>query len=188
VAIHGDKSQSRRQAVMREFNSQRPPVLVATDLAARGLDFTDVSHVINYDMPDAPETYVHRIGRTARAGNSGHAVTFCGHDERQRLRMIEKLTGQVVTVETVHGERPVGPASGNHAPPSPTMPNDSNTALADSNGGQPSQPRPKHRARRGARPPQGGAPGGPGGSKRRKFSKPGGGQKKRRPPATSSGN
>lgn len=99
IAIHGDKSQAKRRAVMLEFNSKRPPVLVATDLAARGLDFSDISHVINYDMPDAPETYVHRIGRTARAGASGQAVSFCGRDERKNLRMIEKLTGQAVAVE-----------------------------------------------------------------------------------------
>ncbi len=80
MAIHGNKSQARRQAVIREFGSNRPPVLVATDLAARGLDFSDVSHVINYDLPDCPETYVHRIGRTARAGASGKAVSFCGRD------------------------------------------------------------------------------------------------------------
>lgn len=103
VSIHGDKSQAKRRAAMREFNSKQPPVLVATDLAARGLDFSDVSHVINYDMPDAPETYVHRIGRTARAGASGQAVSFCGRDERQRLRMIERLTGQAVPVEQLPG-------------------------------------------------------------------------------------
>ncbi|MDA1050298.1 MAG: DEAD/DEAH box helicase [Planctomycetota bacterium] len=99
VAIHGDKSQAKRDAVIREFGSKRPPVLVATDLAARGLDFTDVSHVINYDLPDTPEVYVHRIGRTARAGASGQAVSFCDSDERRQLRMIEKLTGQAVPVE-----------------------------------------------------------------------------------------
>jgi ATP-dependent RNA helicase RhlE len=99
IAIHGDKSQSMRQAAIRDFNSKRPPVLVATDLAARGLDFSDVSHVINFDMPDAPETYIHRIGRTARAGASGQAVSFCGHDERKLLRMIERLIGRTVSVE-----------------------------------------------------------------------------------------
>jgi ATP-dependent RNA helicase RhlE len=99
MAIHGNKSQNKRQAVIREFNSKRPPVLVATDLAARGLDFSDVSHVINYDLPDTPETYVHRIGRTARAGASGQAVSFCDQDERRLLRMIERLTGQTVKVE-----------------------------------------------------------------------------------------
>ncbi len=106
VAIHGNKSQARRQAVMREFDTKHPPVLVATDLAARGLDFSQVSHVINYDLPDVPETYVHRIGRTARAGASGEAVSFCGSDERKNLRMIEKLTGYAVPVKKF---QPVGP-------------------------------------------------------------------------------
>ena len=98
MAIHGNKSQATRTSVIREFNSDRPPVLVATDLAARGLDFSHVSHVINYDMPDAAETYVHRIGRTARAGSSGEAISFCMSDERDRLRAIERLTGQPVPV------------------------------------------------------------------------------------------
>ncbi|MDP6356946.1 MAG: C-terminal helicase domain-containing protein, partial [Planctomycetota bacterium] len=99
VSIHGDKSQGRRKAVILEFGSEDPPVLVATDLAARGLDFSDVSHVINYDLPDTPEVYVHRIGRTARAGASGQAVSFCSNDERPQLRSIERLTAQAVTVE-----------------------------------------------------------------------------------------
>jgi ATP-dependent RNA helicase RhlE len=104
LAIHGDKSQAKRISVIREFHSKRPPVLVATDLAARGLDFSDVSHVINYDLPDVPETYVHRIGRTARAGASGQAVSFCGRDERDRLRMVEKLIGQTVSVEKLSAD------------------------------------------------------------------------------------
>ncbi len=98
IAVHGNKSQARRQAAMREFNAARPPVLVATDLAARGLDFSDVRQVINYDLPDVPETYVHRIGRTARAGAAGNALSFCSGDEKHLLRMIEKLTGARVPV------------------------------------------------------------------------------------------
>jgi ATP-dependent RNA helicase RhlE len=99
IAIHGDKSQGRRQAVILEFGSEDPPILVATDVAARGLDFTDVSHVINYDLPDTPEIYVHRIGRTARAGATGKAVSFCCRDERPQLRSIEKLTGLPIALE-----------------------------------------------------------------------------------------
>ncbi len=99
LAIHGNKSQARRTAVMGEFNGPRPPVLVATDLAARGLDFSDISHVINYDLPEVPETYVHRIGRTARAGAAGQAISFCDSDERKLLRMIERLTGRKVPVK-----------------------------------------------------------------------------------------
>jgi len=101
MAIHGNKSQAKRKSVIREFHSEQPPVLVATDLAARGLDFSDVSHVINYDLPEVPETYVHRIGRTARAGASGQAISFCGHDERRLLNMVEKLIGKTMPVETL---------------------------------------------------------------------------------------
>ncbi|MEZ6120750.1 MAG: DEAD/DEAH box helicase [Pirellulaceae bacterium] len=101
AAIHGNKSQNQRTAVIRQFNTDRPPVLVATDLAARGLDFADVSHVINFDLPDTPETYVHRIGRTARAGTSGEALSFCSGDERTNLRAIERLTKQKIEVRTM---------------------------------------------------------------------------------------
>jgi ATP-dependent RNA helicase RhlE len=90
-AIHGNKSQGARRRVLESFKSQRPPVLVATDLAARGIDVDDVSHVFNFDLPDEPETYVHRIGRTGRAGAAGKAMAFCGGDERHRLAAIERL-------------------------------------------------------------------------------------------------
>jgi ATP-dependent RNA helicase RhlE len=90
-AIHGNKTQNARQRALTNFKSSRPPVLVATDVAARGLDIDDVSHVVNYDLPNVPETYIHRIGRTGRAGASGVAVSFCDHDEREHLREIEKL-------------------------------------------------------------------------------------------------
>jgi ATP-dependent RNA helicase RhlE len=99
LSIHGDKTQATRRSVMQKFGSNRPPVLVATDLASRGLDFSDISHVINYDLPNTPEVYVHRIGRTARAGASGKAITLCSSDERPQLRLIEKLTGQRVPLE-----------------------------------------------------------------------------------------
>jgi ATP-dependent RNA helicase RhlE len=90
-AIHGDKTQNARERALVNFKSSKPPVLVATDVAARGLDIDDVSHVINYDLPNVPETYVHRIGRTGRAGATGIAMSFCDHDEREHLRDIEKL-------------------------------------------------------------------------------------------------
>jgi ATP-dependent RNA helicase RhlE len=90
-AIHGNKSQSQRTRAMTNFKSGRAPVLVATDVAARGIDVDNISHVFNYDLPVEPETYVHRIGRTARAGASGHAVSFCDVDERGTLRAIERL-------------------------------------------------------------------------------------------------
>ncbi len=98
AAIHGNKSQNVRQRVLAQFKSPRPPVLVATDIAARGLDVDDISHVINYDLPEVPEIYVHRIGRTGRAGATGRAVSFCGHEERPRLRRIERLTRRTIEV------------------------------------------------------------------------------------------
>jgi len=102
AAIHSNKSQNVRQRVLARFKSQRPPVLVATDIAARGLDVDDISHVINYDLPEVPEMYVHRIGRTGRAGAAGRAVSFCGHEERPRLRRIERLTRRTIQVEKSH--------------------------------------------------------------------------------------
>jgi ATP-dependent RNA helicase RhlE len=104
AAIHGNKSQSARQRALEQFKSKSPPVLVATDIAARGLDISDVSHVINYDLPEVAETYVHRIGRTARAGASGNAVSFCTSDEVYTLRGIEKLTRRKIDVATDHPE------------------------------------------------------------------------------------
>jgi ATP-dependent RNA helicase RhlE len=98
VAIHGNKSQNARTRALAEFKSRRPPVLVATDIAARGLDVDGVSHVINYELPDEPDVYVHRIGRTARGGASGTAMSFCGTSERVTLRNIERLTRQSIAI------------------------------------------------------------------------------------------
>jgi ATP-dependent RNA helicase RhlE len=94
--IHGDRSQSQREAALAGFKAGRTRVLVATDVAARGIDIDAVSHVINYDVPVAPEDYVHRIGRTGRAGNKGQAITLFTLAEEHSLRAIEKLTGQQV--------------------------------------------------------------------------------------------
>ena len=99
VAIHGNKSQYARHQALERFKSARPPVLVATDIAARGLDIHNVSHVVNYDLPETPETYVHRIGRTARAGAEGVAVSFCAGHEQGLLRQIERLTKSSIAVE-----------------------------------------------------------------------------------------
>jgi ATP-dependent RNA helicase RhlE len=94
--IHGDRSQSQREAALRSFKAGKTRVLVATDVAARGIDIDSVSHVINYDIPEAPEDYVHRIGRTGRAGNSGQAITLFTSAEEHLIRAIERLTGQQV--------------------------------------------------------------------------------------------
>ena len=97
-AIHGNKSQTARQSTLLSFKTGRLKVLVATDIAARGIDVDGMSHVFNYELPDVPETYVHRIGRTGRAGASGVAVSFCDHQEKVNLRDIQKLIGKEITV------------------------------------------------------------------------------------------
>ena len=94
AAIHGNKSQTARQHALEGFRRGRARVLVATDIAARGIDIDGVTHVINFEIPNVPESYVHRIGRTARAGASGTALSFCAQDERGYLRDIERLTGR----------------------------------------------------------------------------------------------
>jgi len=94
--IHADRSQPQREAALRQFSNGRTRVLVATDIAARGLDVDSVSHVINYDVPAAPEDYVHRVGRTGRAGNEGKAITMVAPVDELSLRAIERLTGQSV--------------------------------------------------------------------------------------------
>ncbi len=97
-AIHGNKSQSQRIRALDGFRRGRTRVLVATDIAARGIDVDGVSHVVNYELPETPEAYVHRIGRTARAGASGRAISLCDNGERPLLRQIEKLTRQSLPV------------------------------------------------------------------------------------------
>jgi superfamily II DNA/RNA helicase len=92
-AIHGNKSQNQRERVLADFRAGKIRTLVATDIAARGIDVDGISHVINYDLPNIPESYVHRIGRTARAGAAGIAISFCDRDEMPFLRDIEKLIG-----------------------------------------------------------------------------------------------
>ena len=98
MAIHGNKSQSARQNALAAFKSGQIRVLVATDIAARGIDIAELSHVFNYDLPNEPETYIHRIGRTGRAGRDGIAVSFCCFDELDYLKDIEKLIGQKIPV------------------------------------------------------------------------------------------
>jgi len=101
-AIHGNKAQNARQRALDAFRSGRIRALVATDIAARGIDVDGVTHVINFDLPNDPESYVHRIGRTARAGAAGIAISFCDHDERAYLRDIEKIIRQSVPVFADH--------------------------------------------------------------------------------------
>jgi ATP-dependent RNA helicase RhlE len=101
-AIHGNKTQAARQKALNNFKDGRIRVLVATDIAARGIDVDDLSHVINFELPNIPETYVHRIGRTGRAGNSGSAFSFCDMEERAFLRDIHKLIDQTIPVVEGH--------------------------------------------------------------------------------------
>ena len=98
AAIHGNKSQNQRERALQGFRAGTSPILVATDIAARGIDVDDVTHVINFDLPNVPETYVHRIGRTARAGAGGFAISFCDSEERAYLRAIEALIRQPISV------------------------------------------------------------------------------------------
>jgi ATP-dependent RNA helicase RhlE len=101
-AIHGNKSQGARQKALAAFRAGRIRVLVATDIAARGIDVDGVSHVINFELPNEPESYVHRIGRTARAGARGVALSFCDREERVYLRDIERLTRERIEVVANH--------------------------------------------------------------------------------------
>ena len=111
-AIHGNKSQSARQRALDDFRKGRSRILVATDIAARGIDIDDVTHVINLDIPDVAETYVHRIGRTARAGSGGVAITLCDASERSSLQAIERLMNRSLAV-----------AGSGHASPAGNRPN-----------------------------------------------------------------
>jgi ATP-dependent RNA helicase RhlE len=103
TAIHGNKSQGARTKALADFKSGKARVLVATDIAARGLDIEQLPHVVNYDLPNVPEDYVHRIGRTGRAGHTGQAISLVGGDETQQLRAIEKLLQKKIATEHVPG-------------------------------------------------------------------------------------
>jgi ATP-dependent RNA helicase RhlE len=113
-AIHGNKTQNARQRALQNFKNGKTPILIASDIASRGIDVEDISHVFNYDLTHEPETYVHRIGRTARAGASGHAISFCDSEERPNLHAIERLIRRKIRVnedlptfaEHVHEEKP----------------------------------------------------------------------------------
>ena len=174
-AIHGNKSQGQRERALGEFRSGQTRVLVATDIAARGIDIPGVSHVFNFELPNVAEQYVHRIGRTARAGRSGMAIAFCAEDERPYLKDIEKLTRQKITVvplpadfvkraETIKSQRvkAIGadPAPRVDRPRDPARPRATHHPRAtDSRAPQGRQPR--------RRSGGGGAPGGGGGGRGR---------------------
>ncbi len=106
TAIHGNKSQNARQRALEAFRDKQVQVLVATDVAARGIDIDGITHVINYDLPNEPEAYVHRIGRTGRAGAEGIALSFCTEDDRDELRAIERLIGKKIPYDKNHSRPP----------------------------------------------------------------------------------
>ena len=114
-AIHGNKSQNARQTALSNFKSRKTRVLVATDIAARGIDIDELTHVLNYELPNIPETYVHRIGRTGRAGASGIAISFCDWSEKLFLTDIQKLIRKTIPVVKGH-------AFDNHTFQSSTVP------------------------------------------------------------------
>jgi len=128
-AIHGNKSQNARQRALADFRDGQTRVLVATDIAARGIDVEGITHVINFEIPNVPETYVHRIGRTARAGRAGIALTFCDQSERSLLRDVEKLTRKPLAIIDHHGFH--APKARNNAP--------GTTASAPPQGAKPAQ-------------------------------------------------
>ncbi len=101
-AIHGNKSQNARQNALKNFKSRKTKVLVATDIAARGIDINELSHVINFEIPNEPETYVHRIGRTGRANAAGIALSLCDHEEKKHFRSIRRLTKQTIPIVEDH--------------------------------------------------------------------------------------
>jgi ATP-dependent RNA helicase RhlE len=155
AAIHGNKTQSARQRALADFKGARVRVLVATDIAARGIDVDGITHVINLDVPNEPESYVHRIGRTARAGAAGVALSFCDREERNYLRAIERLTGTRIEVMGDH------PFAGAARPPAAS---DEGPARGESQDRAPS-PAGAHDSRRGGGRWQGHAP--RGGKRRR---------------------
>ena len=103
VAIHGNKSQSARTRALAGFRTGAIDTLIATDIAARGIDVDGISHVVNFDLPNVPEDYVHRIGRTARAGKSGNAISLAAPEERSQLAAIERLVGKPIQCERIAG-------------------------------------------------------------------------------------
>ncbi len=193
-SIHGNKSQSQRQRALESFRSGHARVLVATDVAARGIDVDGISHVINYNLPNEPEAYIHRIGRTGRAGASGIAISLCASDERPYLRAIERLLGARVGDERSSNENtpPREESAGESRPRRQSGQRSSDQSRSGDrprsggnqrSGGAPAQRRRRQRA--------GGQPAGSGGSSPRRNSRgpkrsagksgvPGGGVRKRR--------
>lgn len=139
-AIHGNKSQNARQRALNNFKTRQTRVLVATDIAARGIDIDELTHVINYELPNVPETYVHRIGRTGRAGANGTAFSFCDMEEREFLRDIHKLIARnipVVEAHPYHHNSTVAPAKQQQAAKQPAGNKEQRPHRGPGNGNRP---------------------------------------------------
>jgi ATP-dependent RNA helicase RhlE len=143
ASIHGDKSQGQRERALASFKAGEVRALVATDIAARGIDIDSVTHVIQYELPNVPEAYVHRIGRTARAGAKGSAVAFCADDERNLLRDIQKVTRQTIPAFDRRNDKALGAATAAMPEPAGVR------AERPPNGGRNNQPKSGNRSNRG---------------------------------------
>ena len=152
ASIHGDKSQGQRERALADFKAGKVRALVATDIAARGIDIDAVSHVVQFELPNVPESYVHRIGRTARAGADGSAVAFCADDERNLLRDIQKVTRQTDPVLRPPQRPPAGRGHRGHAGgrPAPSAPTPAARAAARPAPAE-AQPQPRRRRQPGHR-------------------------------------
>jgi ATP-dependent RNA helicase RhlE len=169
ASIHGDKSQGQRERALAQFKAGQVRALVATDIAARGIDVDGVTHVINYELPNVPEAYVHRIGRTARAGASGSAVSLVSDDERGLLRDIQKVTRQTIAAHDRRGDRALGAMAAVEAKLAPPA-----AARPASNGGG---GRSGQGGGRGSQGRSGGGGGGGGGAQPHRRRRSGGGGK-----------
>ena len=152
-AIHGNKSQNQRERVLADFRSGKLRTLIATDIAARGIDVDGVSHVFNYDLPNVPESYVHRIGRTARAGADGVAISFCDHEERAYLRDIEKLIRMALpSTDRRTGQRSAERSDERPAQPHAAAQHRNGKGNGNGNGRPPQRGKNKRRTRYGEQP------------------------------------
>ncbi|HEX3699990.1 MAG TPA: DEAD/DEAH box helicase [Phenylobacterium sp.] len=175
AAIHGDKSQGQRERALAQFKAGEVRALVATDIAARGIDIDAVSHVVQFELPNVPEAYVHRIGRTARAGADGSAVAFCADDERNLLRDIEKVTRQRIPSFDRRNDRQLGAATAalpdpGGRPERPAQPHRSGHQPKHNrnhSGGQTGRERQEGQHARGGQPSRGAQGGGQGGGQKR---------------------
>jgi ATP-dependent RNA helicase RhlE len=153
-AIHGNKSQNARQRSLAAFKSGQIRVLVATDIAARGIDIDGITHVINFELPMEPESYVHRIGRTARAGTDGIAISFCDAEEVGQLRQIERTIRQPITVDISHGYHAAHIANRGNKSGEPSRGHQEHRNDGRNNHGKPGKRRFRGRRNRGPRTQQ----------------------------------